>query len=83
MNFCSGIQKHAIANDCAVLDTAILQKHTAITQVGVRTDIGTGRNDVRKSIPERCGFLIHLRPDLLLPMPPLKVYNLYVALASR
>ena len=66
MDFCTCVQQHAIAHDCAILNTDILQNDTPIAKLGVWADIGTGRNNVRESISKLLGLFIHLRPEAVI-----------------
>ena len=65
MDLRSGIQQNTVSHRCTVLDTGVLQHHTAIADFCERTDIGTGSNDVGKSKAKCFCFLIHLRPELV------------------
>ena len=61
MDFCTCVQQHTIAHDCAILNTGILQNDTPIAKLSVWADIGTGRNNVRECISKLLGLFIHLR----------------------
>ena len=65
VDLCSGIQQNTATNGCTVLDASVLQHHTAVSHLGIRTDIGTGSNDVGEPIAKCFCFLIHLRPELV------------------
>ena len=63
VDFRSGIQQNAISHRCTILDTSVLQHHTATADFCERTDIGTGRNDVGKRKAKGFCLLIHLCPE--------------------
>ena len=66
MDFCTRIQQHAIAHDCTILNTGILQNDTPITKFGVGANVGTGCNDIRESIAHCRSFLIYLHPEVVI-----------------
>lgn len=65
VDFGTGIQQNTIPDHCAILNTSILQYHTATAQLNIRADIGIGRNDVRECIAKCFCLLIHLCPELI------------------
>ena len=50
VDFCSGVQQNTVANGRTILDTSVLQHHTATADFSKRTDVGTGSNDVWERI---------------------------------
>ena len=62
MDFCTCVQQHTIAHDCAILNTGVLHQNTSTADLSKRTYVGTGSNDVGKSKAKYFCFLIHLRP---------------------
>ena len=60
VDFRSGIQQNTVAYGRTILDTSVLQHHTAASQLGVWTDVGTGSNDVGERIAKCFCLLIHL-----------------------
>ena len=50
VDFRSSIQQNTIPDRCTVLNTSVLQSHTATADFSKRTDIGTGSNDVWERI---------------------------------
>ena len=66
MDFCTCVQQHTIAHDCAILNTGILQNDTPITKFGVGANVGTGCNDIRESIAHCRSFLIYLHPEVVI-----------------
>ena len=66
MDFCTRIQQHAIAHDCTILNTGILQNDTPIAKFGVGADVGTGCNDIRGSIAHCRSFLMYLHPKVVI-----------------
>ena len=60
VDFCSGIQQNTVSDRRTVLDTSVLQNHTATADFSKRTDIGTGSNDVWERIAKGFCLFIHL-----------------------
>ena len=69
VDFCSGVQQNTVANGRTILDTSVLQHHTATANFSKRTDIRTGRNDIGKSKAKGLAFSYTCARNQLLPMP--------------
>ena len=65
MDFRSCIQQSTIANGRTILDTSVLQNHATTAQLSVKTDVGTGGNNVWKRIAKGFCLFIHLCPELV------------------